>query len=274
MNDAVALPAWLPLALGLGGVLLVPLLNRAIALAVAAELAVAGARPAGARCGRCGRALPWGAELPGLHLLWPRTLWRGARRPCGHPAEPWRVLVALAATVGLAAAAWALRGVTPAVLVQALVLGLALLVLATVDGLARIVERRVLAAALVFRVAALLAFERDATLEMLGGLLVGTGLLTLLAFCYETLRRRQGLGEGDPLVLGLIGAHVGWRGVLPALTLAALLGLAGGLLWLLWRRRPLDSVVPFVPALAAAGYLVHLAQLTGWSEWAWRLLGR
>ena len=63
-----------------------------------------------------------------------------------------------------------------------------------------------------------------------GGALIGAGAgylgLSAVAATYRNLRGREGMGGGDPILLGGIGAWLGWQ-VLPTILLvAALLGLA------------------------------------------------
>ena len=97
------------------------------------------------------------------------------------------------------------------------------------------------------------------------GLLAGAGLLYLLGFLYEALRKRQGLGEGDPALLGLVGLWVGWPGLGPVLLIASLSGILIGGLWLWFRKQPLfHSPIPFGPFLCLGGLLVHLLQQFGW----------
>ena len=91
------------------------------------------------------------------------------------------------------------------------------------------------------------------------GAVVGFGLLWLLSWLYRTIRKRDGLGGGDPILFAGAGAWVGWTG-LPAvfLTACAVL-LFGVLLRLLWRK-PVRGVdrVPFGTLLAIGVWLVWL----------------
>ncbi len=88
---------------------------------------------------------------------------------------------------------------------------------------------------------------------------VGFGLLWLLSWLYRRVRKRDGLGGGDPILFAGAGAWVGWTG-LPAvfLTACAVL-LFGVLLRLLWRKpvRGADKP-PFGTLLAIGVWLVWL----------------
>jgi leader peptidase (prepilin peptidase)/N-methyltransferase len=91
------------------------------------------------------------------------------------------------------------------------------------------------------------------------GAVVGFGLLWLLSWLYRTLRKRDGLGGGDPILFAGAGAWVGWM-ALPAvfLTACAVL-LFGVLLRLLWRK-PVrgEDRAPFGTLLAIGVWLVWL----------------
>ncbi len=60
------------------------------------------------------------------------------------------------------------------------------------------------------------------------GLLVGGGLLWLLAVGYELLAKKEGMGGGDIKLLAMIGAFLGWPGVLVTLLLGLLFRDPGG----------------------------------------------
>ncbi|HEX8469882.1 MAG TPA: A24 family peptidase [Brevundimonas sp.] len=91
------------------------------------------------------------------------------------------------------------------------------------------------------------------------GAVGGFGLLWGLSWLYRTVRKRDGLGGGDPILFAGAGAWVGWTG-LPAvfLTACAVL-LFGVLLRLLWRKpvRGADRA-PFGTLLAIGVWLVWL----------------
>ncbi len=56
--------------------------------------------------------------------------------------------------------------------------------------------------------------------DRLIGLVMGYAILVLIGWGYHRLRRREGLGGGDPKLLGAIGAWIGWQ-ALPVVMLAA-----------------------------------------------------
>ena len=100
-------------------------------------------------------------------------------------------------------------------LLNDLIMGASLFALAVIDWESLLVDTRFVLVALGLRLFWLMLFEPDFLLDALWGLLAGAGLLYLLGFLYEALRKRQGLGEGDPALLGLVGLWVGWPGLGP-----------------------------------------------------------
>lgn len=216
------------------------------------------------RCARCGGNLPWQAILPGLELVGYRVL-----PTCGHAMPLWRgamLVVVTGASVGLALL---YQGAPWLELSQTLLLFYLLLPLTVIDLRSLEVESRIVVAGIVLRFCSLALLAPQQLAPMVGGALMGAGLFALVGFFYQTLRGRSGLGEGDVAVMGLLGAFVGWHGILPVAGLAALCGLLIGTPIMLALRRPLSSPIPFVPFLALSGLAIRLSQ-TLWLNELWR----
>lgn len=94
------------------------------------------------------------------------------------------------------------------------------------------------------------------------GASAGFGGLWLIASAYRTLRGREGLGGGDPLLLGAIGLWLGWQALPLVLMLASGLGLAAALV-MQRRGAVLDSTTrfPLGTLMALAAWPVALAGL-------------
>lgn len=90
--------------------------------------------------------------------------------------------------------------------------------------------------------------------RLLGGI-VGWGILTLLLLAYKHVRGRDGLGRGDPKLLGAIGLWLGWMPLASVLALASILGLA--IAWARGLHRA--DALPFGTVLAAASWLAAFA---------------
>jgi leader peptidase (prepilin peptidase)/N-methyltransferase len=100
----------------------------------------------------------------------------------------------------------------------------------------------------------LLGIEPSLVDRLIGGV-GGFAVLWAIGALYRRVRHREGLGGGDPKLLGAIGLWLGWR-LLPAVVfLAALTGLAVVLVALLrGRGASLGDRMPFGALLAIAAY--------------------
>lgn len=98
-------------------------------------------------------------------------------------------------------------------------------------------------------------FGREPLRAALIGAGLGWGGLATVGWAYARIRRREGLGEGDPPLLAAAGAWVGWPGLPTVLLLAALTGLAHGLLI---RSADEPARVPFGAHIGFAFWFVWL----------------
>lgn len=237
------------------GVFLTPLFNR-----VLAHLSEEGPLWGGEmRCGACGRVRPWVEEMP----LAPQFL--GLSR-CQHPAFPWPflTLVVIALGGGLLALGHGVAGGKTAswpVISQSLMFFYLLYLLAVADIRTFSVEPLLVLAGVVVRFGYLGIFQPGAFFPMLMGMLSGAGLFALVALFYRGIRGRDGLGEGDWAVLGLIGAFVGWQGILPVVALASVSALVAGVGLVLLRVRTLEDPLAFVPYLCLGGLGVYFLRV-------------
>lgn len=82
------------------------------------------------------------------------------------------------------------------------------------------------------------------------GAAVGGGLLYLVAVGYHAWTGREGMGGGDIKLLAMIGAFLGWRGVLVTLILGSFSGAGIGIALILARGADTRLPIPFGPFLA------------------------
>ena len=148
---------------------------------------------------------------------------RGRCRRCGARIDPHHPAIELGAALLGAVALVAHPGLLG--LVTAL-FGWWLLLIATLDLEHLWLPDRLTLPLLVLGLAAAWAGFGPPLLERAAGAALGWAALFLIAWLYRRLRGREGMGAGDPRLLGAIGAWVGaWQ--LPAILLGAgLLGLA------------------------------------------------
>ncbi len=175
-------------------------------------------------CGSCGRTLSPVDLVPILSFL----VLRGRCRTCGG-AIPRRYLMMELGCLALGVwSAFAFDG--PMALVSA-VFGWWLLILAVIDGEHFWLPDRLTlplgAAGLIQAVAFSLVGQTPFTwVDNLIGAAAGFTALWLVALGYKRLRGREGLGGGDPILLGSIGAWVGWQGLPSVVVWAGLAGLS------------------------------------------------
>ncbi|MBW2513658.1 MAG: prepilin peptidase [Deltaproteobacteria bacterium] len=94
-------------------------------------------------------------------------------------------------------------------------------------------------------------------MESLMGILVGGGSLLLVAWVYNLITHKEGMGGGDIKLLAMIGAFVGWQGVLLTIFLSSAIGTLCGLLVMLRSGKNMKMVIPFGPFLAM-GAMIHI----------------
>lgn len=97
-------------------------------------------------------------------------------------------------------------------------------------------------------------WEWKVLIDSLIGIAVGGGFLFVVAWTYEKMRKREGMGMGDVKLAAMFGAFFGWQQVLMILLFASVLGSVIGLLMVAIRRDWLYQL-PFGPCLAVAAYL-------------------
>jgi leader peptidase (prepilin peptidase)/N-methyltransferase len=98
------------------------------------------------------------------------------------------------------------------------------------------------------------------------GIVAGGGSLFVVAWVYQLITGREGMGGGDIKLLAMIGAMVGWQGILFTLFAASAIGTLVGLIAMVRSGKGLKLAIPFGPFLAmgAVSYLFLGEGLTAW----------
>lgn len=93
--------------------------------------------------------------------------------------------------------------------------------------------------------------------DRLIGAALGYATLAIISLIYSKLRGRQGMGAGDPKLLGAIGLWLGWQTLPFVLLGASILGL-NQMLYQLARKRPitLETRLPLGALMAVAAFPV------------------
>jgi len=88
------------------------------------------------------------------------------------------------------------------------------------------------------------------------GLLLGSGTLFILLWAYKRITQEEGMGFGDVELLAMIGAFIGWKGVIVTIFLGSLIGSFVGLPIVIWKK---DRKYQFPFGLfLSLGALIHL----------------
>jgi len=94
-------------------------------------------------------------------------------------------------------------------------------------------------------------------LDSLIGTVAGGGSLFLIAFGYERITKREGMGGGDIKLLAMIGAWVGWSPLPLIVLIASFSGAVIGSVFLFLVGKGYRTRIPFGPFLSL-GALFHL----------------
>lgn len=206
----------------------------------------------GSRCGECKAPVRWYDNVPILAYLW----LRGRCRACGVRFSPRYALVE-ALTGALFGVAW-----WAAIEAQALwepfelrllrfaiyaAFVLLMVVITFIDLDHQLILDKMSLPAIPLFYAAGLALGQDYR-DGLWGAAFGYGLVWSIDALYRLLRGQDGMGLGDAKLLAVIGAFLGWRGVVASLFGGAIVGSAVSLVTLALLRRLPENLTNPAPA--------------------------
>jgi len=202
------------------------------------------------RCPRCGSGVAWYDNIPIVSWL----VLQGRCRHCGEPISIQYPLIELVTTLLWAFMAWRYGWSLEAL--RASVFGTILLGIAVTDARAYIIPDEFtwggLALGLLFALAGGLPLLGHAVL----GAALGFGILWLVGVGGSWMLKQDAMGGGDIKMMAMVGAFLGWKGVLLTIFLGALLGSLIFVPLALAGRKPLVPFGIFLALGAAAAYLV------------------
>lgn len=82
------------------------------------------------------------------------------------------------------------------------------------------------------------------------GILIGGGILFIIAELYFRITGKEGMGGGDVKLLAMMGALIGWQGVLFTIFASSLIGTIIGIMLMVIQGKNLKLAIPFGPFLS------------------------
>jgi len=234
----------------------------------------------GSHCSSCKAPIRWYDNVPLLSYLW----LRGKCRSCGATFSA-RYLMVEAVTGALFGVAWWFTVGPPGmldtfemrllrfVIVAAFVFVMVVITFIDLDTML-ILDKVTIPSTVIFYGASLLLPERHWQ-DGLIGIAIGYGVPWLIGELYFRIRKREGLGLGDAKLLAVVGALLGWKGVLATLFGGSVLGTVLTLVGMLAASKSEDgqsrmtAELAFGPFLAAAAVFYLFAE--PWIEVHFRL---
>ncbi len=203
-------------------------------------------------CPYCQRELSWYENIPVVSWV----LLRAKCRTCRAPISIRYPLVE-ALTSALFVFAWWSYGPAP-LLASRLVFGCMLIVLFAIDLEHQKLPFAVTLPGIVVGFGFSL-FAEPGWMAALIGIIGGGGLLYLVAEIYYRVRHEDGLGGGDPPMLAMIGAFLGWKLTFVTLMLASLTGTVVGVSLIAAGRGTMKYALPFGCFLAVGAVIAAVA---------------
>lgn len=209
----------------------------------------------GSFCPECLRPIAWYDNIPLLSYL---VFLRGRCRHC-RKEIPSRYFLVELLTAALALATFAKTGELPPFLVYFIFFVAPMVAVVFIDLEHRIIPNEIslvlIPVGLAIRFwAATAGFGWNACLEGVIGLLVGGGFFWLVAFLFEKIKKREGLGGGDIKLMAGFGALFGWEGVLFIMLVGSVVGSVVGA-GVVLVKKDRHYQIPFGPFLVLGAYL-------------------
>lgn len=216
-------------------------------------------RPASA-CPECGTAIRWYDNIPLISYV----ILRGRCRGCKTPISIRYPIVELLCGL-FAMTSWMHFGNSLSALIYFIFVA-ALLVITFIDIDHRIIPDIISLPGIPLGFLASLILPQLKWSDSLIGILAGGGSLLAIAWGYQLITRKDGMGGGDIKLLAMIGAFLGWKGVLFTIMASSLIGTVVGIILMLRARKGIKMALPFGPFLSIGAiiYLFFGPQLIAW----------
>lgn len=212
------------------------------------------------RCPACGAFIRWYDNLPLISFV----LLRGRCRQC-RQAISWRYPAVELLTGLMTAGLFHVFGWSASFFVF-FAFGTLLLLIAFIDLDTYLIPDVLSLGGLVLGLGTSFVSPHMTLVDSLTGAVLGGGLFFAVAWGYEQWRKHEGLGGGDIKLLAMIGAFIGWKGVVFTVFVSSVGGAAVGLLVMARSRQGLVTRIPFGPflSLGAMCYVFWGERLAKW----------
>ncbi|WP_456431389.1 prepilin peptidase [Thermosulfuriphilus sp.] len=220
----------------------------------------------GSHCPHCQSPIHWYDNIPLVSFL----VLRGRSRCCQQPIS-WQYPLVETLSALLAVATVHRFGFSPLAILYFLFIS-ALVVVTFVDLHHQIIPDEVSLSGIIVGLLASVLRSDLSLIDSALGVIVGGGILWLVAFVYQRLTGREGMGGGDIKLLAMIGAFLGWKAIPFVIFLSALVGSLVGILLMLFKRgATIKLAIPYGPFLSLGaliwvffGEKIILFYLGGW----------
>jgi leader peptidase (prepilin peptidase)/N-methyltransferase len=203
------------------------------------------------RCPQCGKRIRFYDNIPIISYI----ILRGRCRDCGRPISVRYPLVE--AIMGLLSMSLFLKHNLSYQYFISLIFSASLVLMSFIDLRHQIIPDAVSLPGILAGFIISLIFVHITWYDSLIGIIAGGGVLYLVAFLFEVITGKEGMGGGDIKLLAMIGAWMGWRALPLIILLSSLTGIFIGGGSLLMSRQGLGTRIPFGPFLAL-GTLLYL----------------
>ena len=211
-------------------------------------------------CPHCSYQIRWYDNVPLVSYL----LLRGKCRGCGAHISLQYPLVELLNGV-LTLLLFLRFGPTPAFAALFLFCS-ALVVITFIDIEHQIIPDEISLSGIVIGFVLSFFMEEPGWLNSLLGILLGGGSLLLVAYSYQRLTGKEGMGGGDIKLLAMMGAFLGWKAVPFIIFASSLIGSLIGVSIMFFQKKDSKLAIPFGPYLAfgAVLYIFYGKPLIRW----------
>ncbi len=214
----------------------------------------------GSACPSCGHQLSWWENIPLLSYV----ILRAKCRQCKSPISIQYPIVEFINGVFYVLIWFKYNEAVPA-LIYCLFFS-ALLAVTVIDLKHYIIPDSISVAGIPAGIAASFFLPQLNWVDSLLGIVIGGGILYLVAWGYYAITKREGMGGGDIKLLAMIGAFLGWQAVPAVIFFSAAAGTVIGVAMMLISNKDRHYALPYGPFLAGAAvfYLFFGHEIIDW----------